>query len=444
VVEKRQLWGAETEKALSNFPISGERVSSRVIHWLGRIKAESALVNAELGLLDEGVARRVAAAGRQVANGDVDDQFPIDVFQTGSGTSTHMNANEVIAALAGPDVHPNDHVNLCQSSNCVFPSAVHLAAVEAIVDDLLPSLDRLERSLAQKSAEFSEIVKAGRTHLMDAVPVTLGQEFAGYASQVRLGRTRASESIERLAQIPLGGSATGSGLNVHPEFAALVRERLRTTTGLPAGAPDDPFEATGARDAIVETSGALRTIAISLMKIANDIRLLASGPRAGLRELILPELQKGSSMMPGKVNPVVPEVVAQVAAQVVGNDATIAMAASHGHLELNAFVPVLARNLIQSIELLASSSTVFAEKCVDGILPDLEGCRKSAEMTLATATALSPHIGYEAAEAAVREALRTGRPLRDVCLEGGVDPSVVELALDTLAIARGGILKPGD
>jgi fumarate hydratase class II len=442
MVGDERLWGAETEKAIANFPISGEPMPPSVIHWLGRIKGAAALVNAELGLIDAEVAGRIAEASSRVSAGELDDQFPLDVFQTGSGTSTHVNANEVIASLAGSDVHPNDHVNVCQSSNCVFPSAVHLAAVEAIVGELIPALERLERSLAAKGVEFRDVAKAGRTHLMDAVPVTLGQELSGYASQVRNGAARVAGTIDRLAQIPLGGTATGSGLNVHPDFARLVRERLAKETGLPVSAPDDLFEATGARDAIVETSGALKTIAVSLLKIANDIRLLGSGPRTGLRELVLPELQKGSSMMPGKVNPVIPEVVTQVAAQVVGNDVAITMAGSHGHLELNAFVPVMARNLLQSIALLASAATVFAEKCIDGLDADLEGCRRSAEMTLSAATALNPYLGYGLVDELVRAAHTSGRTLREVGLEHGIDAQLLDAVLAPLALARGGIVKP--
>ena len=435
-----RLWGGETEKAIANFPISGEVVPRPVIHWLGRIKSASALVNVELGLLDPDIGERIAVAGHRVAAGEFDDQFPVDVFQTGSGTSTHMNANEVVASLAGPDVHPNDHVNICQSSNCVFPSAVHLAALEAVVTELVPALGQLQLALAAKAAEFADIAKAGRTHLMDAVPVTLGQEFGGYASQVDHGAARVLATTERLSQVPLGGTATGSGLNVHPEFAARVRDRLSAETGLAVRAPDDPFEATGARDALVELSGALKTVAVSLLKIANDVRLLGSGPRTGLRELRLPELQKGSSMMPGKVNPVIPEVVTQVAAQVVGNDAAVTMAGSHGQLELNAFVPLMARNVLGSIALLTSAARVFAERCVDGLEADLEGCRSSGELSLAAATALNPVLGYELVARLVSEAHESGRTLREVGVEHGVDEHVLDTVLDPLALARGGIL----
>src|SRR4051795_12029391 len=323
VQEKQQLWGGETAKAVENFPISGEPIVAEVIHWLGRIKAAAARVNGDLGLLDTDLAERIAAAGDRVAAGDHDDQFPIDVFQTGSGTSSNMNANEVIASLAGEGVHPNDHVNMGQSSNDVFPSAVHLAALDEATNRLLPALEALEQAFARKADEFADIVKAGRTHLMDAVPVTLGQEFAGYAAQIRLAQRRIRNALPQVAQIPLGGTATGTGLNTHPRFAELVRARLSEATGLDIKPPEDPFEAQANRDALVELSGALKVTAVSLTKIANDLALMGSGPRAGIGEIFLPELQKGSSIMPGKVNPVIPEVVLQVAAQVIGNDTAI-------------------------------------------------------------------------------------------------------------------------
>src|SRR3954452_20081563 len=364
---REELWGGETRKAVANFPVSGERIPTPVARWLGRIKAAAARVNGELGLLDEDKAQRIAAAGDRIAAGELDDQFPIDVFQTGSGTSSNTNANEVIANVAGDGVHPNDDVNMGQSSNDVFPSAVHLAALEQLTVDLLPALDGLAAALEAKAAELADILKSGRTHWMDAVPVTLGQEFGGYAAQVRESKARVSSTLGRLGQIPLGGTATGTGLNTHPEFAARVREKLVADTGLPISPPADPFEAQAARDGLVEASGALKTLAVSLTKIANDLRFMGSGPRAGLGEIALPELQKGSSIMPGKVNPVIPEVVTQVAAQVVGNDAAIAVGGMQGHFELNAFVPLLARNLLESIRLLAAAARLFAEKCVDGI-----------------------------------------------------------------------------
>jgi fumarate hydratase class II len=432
----RELWGAETRKAVANFPVSGEPIPAPVARWLGRIKGAAARVNAELGLLDEDKAERIAAAAERVAGGELDDQFPIDVFQTGSGTSSNMNANEVLATLAGEDVHPNDDVNMGQSSNDVFPSAVHLAALDEITNDLLPALEQLAISLEAKAREFGDVVKSGRTHWMDAVPVTLGQEFGGYAAQVRQGIARVRDTLPRLGQIPLGGTATGTGLNTHPEFAARVRAKLVDETGLPISGPADPFEGTAARDAIVEASGALKTVAVSLTKIANDIRFLASGPRAGLAEIALPELQKGSSIMPGKVNPVIPEVVTQVAAQVMGNDTAIAVGGMQGHFELNVFVPLLARNILDSVKLLASASRLFAEKCIDGIEANRENAERYAELTLSAATALNPYIGYDRATAIVKEAAASGRPLREVARDHGVEEAVLDKALDYRAMAK--------
>src|ERR671934_353051 len=418
---RRELWGGETTKAIANFPVSGEPIPAPVARWLGRIKGAAARVNAELGLLDEDKAERIAAAADRIAAGELDDQFPIDVFQTGSGTSSNMNANEVITALAGGDVHPNDDVNMGQSSNDVFPSAVHLAALDELTHDLLPALGSLAEVLEAKAREFDDVVKSGRTHLMDAVPVTLGQEFGGYAAQARQGISRLEVTLHRLGQIPLGGTAVGTGLNTHPEFAERVREKLSDESGLQVLAPADPFEAQAARDALVEVSGALKVVAVSLTKIANDLRWMGSGPRAGLAEIRLPELQKGSSIMPGKVNPVIPEVVTQVAAQVIGNDAAITVAGMQGHFELNVFVPVIARNLVQSIALLASAARVFAEKCVDGIEANREQCEHYAELTLSAVTALNPYIGYDRATEIVKEAARSGRPLREVAREAGGD-----------------------
>ena len=436
-IETRQeLWGPETEKAIKNFPISGEPIPVAVARWLGRIKAAAARVNAELGLLDPDKAERIAAAGDRVAAGELDDQFPLDVFQTGSGTSSNMNANEVLAALAGEDVHPNDDVNLGQSSNDIFPSAVHLAALETLTHELLPALETLAESLAAKAIEFEDVVKSGRTHLMDAVPITLGQEFSGYAAQVRQGIARIEATLDRLAQIPLGGTAVGTGLNTHAEFAVRVRRRLSEETGLRVNPPADAFEAQAARDSLVEVSGALKTVAVSLTKIANDIRLLGSGPRAGLAELRLPELQKGSSIMPGKVNPVIPEVVTQVAVQVIGNDVTITGGGMQGHFELNVFVPVMARNLLQSITLLSAAARLFAEKCVDGLEANRERAESYAEMTLSAAAALNPYIGYDRGTAIVQEAAASGRPLREVAREAGVDEDILDKALDYRAMAR--------
>ncbi|MFQ5426382.1 MAG: class II fumarate hydratase [Gaiellales bacterium] len=435
-----KLWGEETRKAVDNFPVSGEPIPTSVARWLGRIKAAAARANAELGLLDPARAERIAAAGDRVAAGEFDDQFPVDVFQTGSGTSSNMNANEVLAGLAGDDIHANDDVNMGQSSNDVFPSAVHLAALDDLTSDLLPALRLLEESLTAKAGEFSDVVKSGRTHLMDAVPVTLGQEFAGYAAQVGQGRARIEGTLGRVGRIPLGGTATGTGLNTHPEFAERVRALLASDSGLEILAPADPFEATAARDALVEASGVLKTLAVSLTKIANDLRLMGSGPRAGLAEISLPELQKGSSIMPGKVNPVIPEVVTQVAAQVIGNDAAIVAGGMQGHFELNVFVPVIARNLMQSIRLLGSASRLLATRCVDGIESNREACARYAELTLSAATALNPYTGYDLATQIVKEAAASQRSLREVAREKGVEDEVLDKALDYRRMTEGGLL----
>jgi fumarate hydratase class II len=435
-MSEKQLWGGETSKAVENFPVSGERVPASVVHWLGRIKGAAARTNAELGLLDSGIAERVAAAADEVAQGQHDEQFPIDVFQTGSGTSSNMNANEVIANLAGEGVHPNDHVNMGQSSNDVFPSAVHLAALAEAQDKLLPALERLSSALAAKSEEFADVVKAGRTHLMDAVPVTLGQEFGGYAAAIHLGSDRVRSALPRVGQIPLGGTATGTGLNTHPDFAAGVRARIAEATTIQPEGPLDAFEAQASRDALVELSGALKVVAVSLTKIAQDIALMGSGPRTGLGELALPELQKGSSIMPGKVNPVIPEVVLQVAAQVIGNDTAITIGGMQGQFELNVRIPLIARNLLHSIQILTSASMLLAEKCVDGLEAQREVCERHAESTPAIATALNPHIGYDKATEIVKESVASRRTIREVALEKGVDEATLDEALDLRAMAR--------
>jgi fumarate hydratase, class II len=434
---KKTLYGGETKKAVDNFPISGETVPPSVIHWLGRIKGAAARVNAELEKLDPGLAEAIAKAADAVAQGEHDDQFPIDVFQTGSGTSSNMNANEVIASLAGAKVHANDHVNMGQSSNDVFPSAVHLAALDQATNELLPALKQLERSLSRKARKFENVVKAGRTHLMDAVPVTLGQEFAGYAAQVRLGQERVEAALVHVRQIPLGGTATGTGLNTHPKFAEKVRKLLTKDTKLKIDAPADPFEAQGNRDALVELSGALKVVAVSLTKIAQDLALMGSGPRAGIGELYLPELQKGSSIMPGKVNPVIPEVVLQVAAQVIGNDSAVTIGGMQGQFELNVRVPLMARNVLQSIHLLSTASTALAEKVIDGVEVNKEGTDRSAAATLAVATALNEHIGYDKATTIVKKAAESGRMLRDVALEEGVDEELYDRIIDLRRIAAG-------
>ena len=431
----KRLYGGETAKAVANFPVSGERVPIQVIHWLARIKGAAARVNGELGLLKPATARKIAKAADEIVAGKHDGQFPIDVFQTGSGTSSNMNTNEVIASLSG--AHANDDVNFGQSSNDVFPSAVHLAALEMTTNELLPALKILERSLGKKARSFKNIVKAGRTHLMDAVPVTLGQEFAGYETQIALSRERIEAALIHVRQIPLGGTATGTGLNTHRRFAKKVRREMSKETGLKIDAPAHPFEAQGNRDSLVELSGALKVLAVSLTKIANDIALMGSGPRAGIGELFLPELQKGSSIMPGKVNPVIPEVVLQVAAQVIGNDTAITIGGMQGQFELNVRIPLIGRNLIQSIHLLTTSSTMFAEKCIDGIEPNRAGAAASAGSTLAVATALNGAIGYDKAAAIVKQATATGQPLREVALEHGVDAKLYDRTINLRVIAAG-------
>jgi len=432
-----KLWKGETDKAIENFPISGERMPTQVVRMLARVKAEAARVNADLGLLDPDRAERIAAAAEAVAAGEHDDQFPIDVFQTGSGTSTNTNVNEVVSSLAGEGVHPNDHVNLGQSSNDTFPTAVHLAALHAATHDLLPALDTLATSLQAKAAELGDVVKPGRTHLMDAVPVTLGQEFAGYAAQVREGAERVRAALPRVGKLPLGGTAVGTGLNAHPEFAARVRERVAAATGLELSPPAHPFEAQGARDALVELSGALKTVAVSCTKLANDIRWMGSGPRAGLAELFLPELQKGSSIMPGKVNPIMAEVLTQVSAQVIGNDTAITVGGLSGAFELNVYIPLMARNLLQSITYLAAACRAFAARCVDGITANRERAQALAESTLVLVTALNPVVGYDAAAAISKEAAATGRSLREVAIDHGVAPGILDKVLDLRAVARG-------
>jgi fumarate hydratase class II len=432
-----KLWKGETDKAIENFPISGERMPTQVVRMLARVKAEAARVNADLGLLDPDRAERIAAAAEAVAAGEHDDQFPIDVFQTGSGTSTNTNVNEVVSSLAGEGVHPNDHVNLGQSSNDTFPTAVHLAALHAATHDLLPALDTLATSLQAKAAELGDVVKPGRTHLMDAVPVTLGQEFAGYAAQVREGAERVRAALPRVGKLPLGGTAVGTGLNAHPEFAARVRERVAAATGLELSPPAHPFEAQGARDALVELSGALKTVAVSCTKLANDIRWMGSGPRAGLAELFLPELQKGSSIMPGKVNPIMAEVLTQVSAQVIGNDTAITVGGLSGAFELNVYIPLMARNLLQSVTYLAAACRAFAARCVDGITANRERAQALAESTLVLVTALNPVVGYDAAAAISKEAAATGRSLREVAIDHGVAPGILDKVLDLRAVARG-------
>ncbi|RQX04844.1 aspartate ammonia-lyase [Micromonospora inaquosa] len=417
------LWRAQTQRAVQNFPISGRGIEPAQIKALAQIKGAAAEVNGELGVIDANVAAAIAAAAAHVADGGYDDQFPVDVFQTGSGTSSNMNTNEVIATLAsrelGSPVHPNDHVNASQSSNDVFPSSIHLAATQFIVEDLLPSLGHLAAALEAKAAEFETVVKAGRTHLMDATPVTLGQEFGGYAAQVRYGIERLEGAVPRLAELPLGGTAVGTGINTPLGFAAAVIDKLRESTGLPLSEARNHFEAQGARDALVETSGQLRTIAIGLYKIANDIRWMGSGPRAGLRELRIPDLQPGSSIMPGKVNPVVAEAMRQVCAQVIGNDATVGFAGSQGDFELNVMLPVMGRNLLESIRLLSAVSRLFADRLVVGLVADAEVCLAYAEGSPSIVTPLNRYLGYDEAASIAKEALAKQTSIREVVIARG-------------------------
>jgi fumarate hydratase, class II len=417
------LWRAQTQRAVENFPLSGRGLEAAHIAALARIKGAAAQVNGALGVLDPEVAEAIAKAAAQVAAGGYDDQFPIDVFQTGSGTSSNMNANEVIATLAarelGRDVHPNDHVNASQSSNDVFPSSIHLAATEAVVAQLIPALDHLVAALTAKADAWAAVVKSGRTHLMDATPVTLGQEFSGYAQQVAHGVERLTDALPRLAELPLGGTAVGTGVNTPPGFAAAVIGRLVESTGLPLTEARNHFEAQGARDALVEASGQLRVVAVSLYKIVNDIRWMGSGPRAGLRELRLPDLQPGSSIMPGKVNPVVPEAVRQVCAQVIGNDAVVAFAGTQGDFELNVMLPVMARNLLESIRLLAAAARLLADRCIDGLEANVEVARGYAEGSPSIVTPLNRYLGYDEAAAIAKAALASDRSIREVVIERG-------------------------
>jgi fumarate hydratase class II len=454
-VPDEAYWAAQTQRAVDNFPISGMRLERRMIWALATIKQAAAAVNERLGLLDPERAKAIGEAAGEVASGKLDDHFPVDVYQTGSGTSSNMNTNEVIANRAAEllgepkgskKIHPNDHVNASQSSNDVFPSAIHLGAYAGIRQELVPALTELADALDAKAEEFARVVKAGRTHLMDATPVTLGQEFGGWAAQVRLGVERLEAAYPRLAELPLGGTAVGTGINAPPDFAPGVIELIRQ------GNPDlsdlrearNHFEAQGARDGLVEASGALRTIAVSLFKIANDIRWLSSGPRTGLAEIKVPDLQPGSSIMPGKVNPVACEAVCQVCAQVVGNDAAVAFGGSAGNLELNVMLPVMARNLLESVRLLAAVARTFTRTCVTGITADEERCRRFAELSLPIVTSLVPVIGYDATAEVSKQAMREGKTVKEVVLERGLlDAEAVDRVLDVEAMTKGGILDTG-
>ena len=439
-------WRAQTQRAVENFPVSGDRLERAHIEALARIKGAAARVNATLGVVEPEIADAIATASEEVAAGRWDEHFPVDVFQTGSGTSSNMNANEVIATLAterlGREVHPNDHVNASQSSNDVFPSSIHVAATAAVTRDLTPALEHLAAALERKAEEFAGVVKSGRTHLMDATPVTLGQEFGGYAAQVRYGVERLHATLPRVAELPLGGTAVGTGINTPPGFAAQVIAELARATGLPLTEARNHFEAQGARDALVELSGQLRTIAVGLYKISTDVRWMGSGPRTGLAEIALPDLQPGSSIMPGKVNPVVPEALAMVCAQVIGNDAAIAFGGAAGNFELNVMLPMLARNLLGSIRLLTSISRLFADRCVDGITANAERCREYAESSPSVVTPLNRYLSYEEAAAIAKQSLKERRTIRDVVLERGhveagrLTADELDRALDVMAMTH--------
>jgi fumarate hydratase class II len=441
------LWRAQTQRAVENFPLSGVTIDSALISALGSIKAAAAEVNSDLGVLDSDIAKAITEAAKTVAANQHDDAFPIDVFQTGSGTSSNMNTNEVIATLAseslGRGVHPNDHVNASQSSNDVFPSAIHIAATQSIVRDLIPSLQHLEASLARKADEWADVVKSGRTHLMDATPVTLGQEFGGYAAAIRYGVERLESSLPRIGELPLGGTAVGTGINTPTGFAASVVTLLASTLDLPLTEARNHFEAQGARDALVEASGQLRTIATGLYKLANDLRWMSSGPRAGLGEIHLPDLQPGSSIMPGKVNPVIPEACCQIVAQVIGNDAAVAFGGAAGNLELNVMLPVIARNLLESIRLIGNVARLLADRCIDGTTADEERCRTYAESSPSIVTPLNRYIGYEKAAKAAKKAVSDGLTVREAVValgfvgdgEGQVTEAQLDEALDVLAMA---------
>jgi fumarate hydratase class II len=444
-------WGAQTQRAVENFPISGLPIESRLIRALAMIKGEAARVNAglrDVPQIDKRIADAIAAAATEVAEGFWDEQFPVDVFQTGSGTSTNMNMNEVLATLASEKlgepgaVHPNDHVNASQSSNDVFPTAIHIAVAEATLHDLIPALEVLKSALRKKSREFAKVVKSGRTHLMDATPVTLGQEFGGYAQQVESAIVRVKEAIPRVAEVPLGGTAVGTGINAPKTFAPRVIKGLAEKLELPLHEAKDHFAAQGARDGLVEVSGELRTAAVALIKIANDIRWMGSGPRAGLAEIFIPDVQPGSSIMPGKVNPVMAEAVTQVAVQIIGNDAAVAFAGSQGNFELNVYMPMMARNLLESIRFLTNVSRLFAEKCVVGIRANEERLKQYAESSPSIGTALNPTIGYERAAEIIKESIKSGKSIRELVLEAGLmTGEELDRALDVLAMTRGGIVR---
>ena len=448
-VPESALYGASTQRAVLNFPVSGWRFSRPFIRALGLLKWAAAQANHDLGLLDAERSAFIVQAAEEVVEGKLDEHFPLDIFQTGSGTSTNTNANEVISnrcgQLAGqpigarPPVHPNDHVNMGQSSNDVIPSAIHISAAEQFKQCLIPSLKKLEDALAAKATEFHDVIKIGRTHLMDATPVRLGQEFGGYAQQVRFGKRRAAQAIAALQELALGGTAVGTGLNRHLDFPAKVMRHLEQRTGIAFREAENHFEAQGAKDGVVEASGQLKTIAVSLFKIANDIRWLGSGPRCGIGEIQLPATQPGSSIMPGKVNPVICESVMMVCAQVIGADTTITWAGANGNLDLNVMMPVMAHNLLCSIRLLGNAADIFADKCISGIVADQERCQELVELSMAMVTSLAPKIGYDRAAEIAKESAKTGRTVRQICLEKKVLPEAeLNAALDPVAMTEPG------
>jgi fumarate hydratase, class II len=438
-------YAAQTQRAVENFPISGLRIERGLISALAAVKGAAARSNAKLKVIDKKVADAIASVAAEVVAGDWDEHFPVDVFQTGSGTSSNMNMNEVLANLAserlGDKVHPNDHVNASQSSNDVFPSAMHVAVAREIQDDLVPALNHLAKSLRKKQRKFKSVVKSGRTHLMDATPVTLGQEFGGYAAQVEQGVERLESCLPRVGELPLGGTAVGTGINAPKTFARNAIKILAEETGLPLSEARDHFAAQGARDALVEASGQMRAVAVVLVKIANDLRWLGSGPRTGLSEIFIPDLQPGSSIMPGKVNPVIPEAVCQVGAQVIGNDAAVAFGGSQGNLELNVMMPMMAHNLLESISIMAAASATFAERCVDGIEANRDRVRELLERNAIVVTALNPHIGYDNGAKIAKEAAATGRTVRELVLEAGLmTAEELDKALDLRKMTEGGIV----
>ena len=455
LVPANALYGAQTQRAVENFPISNLRFPREFIRALGLIKMSAARANMDLGLIDKKIGNAIMQAAREVADGTLDEQFVLDIFQTGSGTSTNMNANEVIAnraikILGGvlgskKPVHPNDHVNMGQSSNDVIPAAMHVAVLESIQNTLIPALRKLQRLLAGKAKEFDAIVKIGRTHLQDATPIRLGQEFGGYARQVQLAIRRLDKLRDTVSELPLGGTAVGTGINTHPRFAAKTIQHLSKLTGLKFCEAENHFEAQSAKDAIVETSGTLKTIAVSLTKIANDIRWLASGPRCGIGEINLPETQAGSSIMPGKVNPVIAESALMAAAQVIGNDLTVTLAGQSGVFELNVMMPVMAHNILQSIRLLAASAENLADRCVADIQANAERCNEMVEKSLAMCTALAPEIGYDEAAAIAKESYKTGRTVREIALERKImPPKRLEEILDPRRMTKPGIAAKGE